>query len=197
MDSTSKTPIDLDSNGEEITFEGWTKLGNRVYDLWLSPCGHYLVQHYEHRNKETERIMRTAFNQDVYMQDTYLRQLNAMGQVIALKNWEHMIVHQFTGCHWYGHEDFPEDFPELWRKIHEQPISWPNIQPQNLYRNPEGELRVIGPTLCFEHGANPINLNYWGTLLDRDEQREVNSLPKTDGNYLDWRLWSHLRDRNA
>jgi hypothetical protein len=191
MDFTSdRTQINLDSNGEEITFEGWHLLEKSVYDLWLSPCGHYLVQHYPHGDKATDRMMKTAYNQDVYMQDVHFRQLNRMGQCIGLKNWEYMFIHQFTGCHWYGREAFPEDYPKLLADLKSANLSWPNIRPENLYRNPEGELRVIGPYLCFEDSANPVNLNFWGNLLTKDEWAQVNTLPRTDGHYVDWRLWA-------
>jgi len=198
MDSTSnRTLINLDSNGEEITFEGWTLLDQQVYNLWLSPCKTYLVQHYPHGNRDTDRMMKTAYNQDVYMQDAHLRQINRMGQIIGLKNWEYMLIHEFTGCHWYGEEALPEDYPQLLADLKQAEISWPTITNKNLYRNPEGELRVIGPNLCFEYIANPINLNFWGQLLTTEQQHQVNTLPKTDGNYVDWRLWEELRDRNA
>ena len=198
MDSTSnRTPINLDSNGDEITFEHWTLLDQQVYNLWLSPCKTYLVQHYPHGNRETDRMMKSAFNQDVYMQDSHLRQLNRMGQIIALKNWEYMLVHEFTGCEWYGDKSLPDDYPDLLADLAKGTISWPTITSKNLYRNPEGELRVIGPTLCFEYTANPINLNFWGSLLTKEQWAEVNQLPRTDGHYVDWRLWDQLRDRNA
>lgn len=198
MDSTSnRTEINLDSNGDEITFEGWTLLDKQVYDLWLSPCKTYLVQHYDHTDRDTNRMMKSAYNQDVYMQDCHLRKINRMGQIIALKNWEHMVVHEFTGCYWYGEDSLPEDYPQLLADLKTAEIAWPTITRKNLYRNPEGELRVIGPNLCFEYIANPINLNFWGQLLTTEQQHQANSLPKVEGNAVDWRAWEELRDRNA
>lgn len=194
MDHTSnRTPIDLDSNGEEITFEGWELLDRSFYDLWLSPCRTYLVEHYPHGNRETDRLMKTAHNQACVIHDAKLRNINRMGQIIGVKNWEYMLVHEFTGCYWYGREGFPNDFPELLKDLHRAEVAWPTITPKNLYRNPEGELRCIAPALAQEYQSQPTNLNFWGQFLNTEETREANSLPRKYDNYVDFREWMEIK----
>ena len=188
MDSTSnRTPIDLIPTDNEVTFEGWQRLESVIYDLWLSPCKTYLVQHYSPRSPQELRIMRASYVHDLNIQDFKLRQLNRMGQIIGYKTYDFQIIHEFTGCHWYGNEPFPDDFPALLDDLHTGQISWPVIRPANLYRNPEGELRVIGACTAFEYSGQPINLNYWGYLFTKDELREAQAFAQN--GEVDTRLW--------
>lgn len=188
MDSTSnRTPIDLTSPDNEVTFEGWTLLESVIYDLWLSPCKTYLVQHYVLQHPEDQRYMRHAYIQDLNLQDFRLRQVNRMGQIIGTKGWDYQIIHEFTGCHWYGNEDFPEDFVELRKDIHRAEVSWPTIRPGNLYRNPEGELRVIGPCTAFEDAGQPYDLNYWATIMTPEEFKQAQQYQ--EGGRIDTRVW--------
>lgn len=190
MDFTSnRTPINLDSNGDEITFEGWELLYRSFYDLWLSPCKTYLIEHYPHGNRATDRLMKTAHNQAVFIHDAKLRNINRMGQVIGVKNWEYMIVHEFTNCYWYGREDFPQDLPELLKDLAKAEVSWPTLKPHNLYRNPEGELRCIAPALAQEYQSQPTNLNFWGQYLNSEEESEANKLTRVFDNCVDFREW--------
>lgn len=190
MDSTSnRTPINLESNGDEIDLTGWRLLESVVYDLWLSPCETYLVQHYKPRAQEDQRLMRSAYVHDTNLQDFRFRQLNRMGQIIGMKNWEFMVVHEFTGCHWYGFEDFPEDLPQLLDDMDKGQISWPTLRPGNLYRNPEGELRVIGPCTAFEDQGQPYNLQFWGQLMTKDELRIAKEFQ--ENGYVDTRIWAN------
>lgn len=191
MASTSnRTPINYENpTDHEVRFDGWTRLESVVYDLWLSPCETYLVQHYYPKEEQFIRLMRTGYVHDLNMQDFKLRQMNRMGQIIGYKTYDYQIIHEFTGCHWYGNEDFPDDFSQLLADFDRAEISWPTIRPANLYRNPEGELRVIGAYLCMEDGGIPYNLNFWGEFMTRDERSQANQF--TVGQEWNTRLHSN------
>ena len=193
MDSTSnRTPIDLNTNGEDIDFTGWTQLDKNVYELWLSPCKTWLVQWYNWENQPHWRNRRTAFEQDVYIMERffYRGDLRWCPRVRGFKNWDFQIIHDFTGCEWLGNVTDPDPvIPEIIKDTRAQNISWPTVSNRNLYRTSEGLTCAFGAFFCFEDSAQPTNLSFWGEFLTNEQRDEIADLPRVDGHYLDWRSW--------
>ncbi len=188
--TSNRTEIDLSHQGPAVDFTGWTYLDHNIYYLWLSPCKTWLVQHYYRPEESKDRFPRSAFEQDIYISTGPLRQFPWMPRVTADKMWDFQIIHDFQNCEWLGNEPLRPEVKDYMRQLEEKNLAWPTIEPRNCYWDHNfNMLRVFGAFLCFEHGSQPMNLDFWSQGLTAEHRGQIANLPKQEGRYLDWRLW--------
>jgi len=193
--TSDRTPIDLDSNGEDIDFTEWECIDKNIYELWLSPCKKWVVQWYNWHGQPHWRNRRTAFEQDavIMQQYFYSKELRWCPRIRGFKNWDFQIIHDFEGCEWLGKLPDPDPIiPVILRDLEQHELIWPTLENRNLYRTQDGLTCCLGAGLCFEDQAQPINLAFWGDLMRPEHRVIAESLPRDSDlgpGYVDLRIW--------